>query len=148
MELKKEDILELIDRFENSSILQMSFVHKDTSLELKKQESGSVSMSEPEKPAIKEKNIDTKKGEEPEEDKGAPVKAPLAGIFYRAPKPGAEAFVKTGQTVKKGDVVGIIEAMKMMNEITAPVSGRVSKINSSDGEFAQYGDVLMLIEEE
>ena len=82
------------------------------------------------------------------EQEGTPVKAPLAGVFYRAPSPDAAPFVKKGQTVRKGEVVGIIEAMKMMNEITAPVSGVIKEINVENAAFAQYGDVLMTITEE
>jgi len=74
------------------------------------------------------------------------VKAPIVGTFYRAPSPEAEPFVKEGDAVKKGQVLCIIEAMKLMNEIESEVSGVVRKILVSNGEPIEYGQVLFLIE--
>jgi len=74
------------------------------------------------------------------------VKAPIVGTFYRAPSPEAEPFVKEGDAVKKGQVLCIIEAMKLMNEIESEVSGVVRKILVSNGEPVEYGQVLFLIE--
>ena len=75
------------------------------------------------------------------------MKAPLAGIFYRASKPGEKPFVEEGQRVKKGDIVGLVEAMKMMNEIPSPCDGVVREIRVGDAAFAEYDAVLMTIEE-
>lgn len=88
------------------------------------------------------------KAEAPREDtsKYVEVKAPIVGTFYRAPSPEAEPFVKEGDTVKKGQVLCIIEAMKLMNEIESEVSGVVRKIMVSNGEPIEYGQVLFLIE--
>ncbi len=88
------------------------------------------------------------KAEAPKEDttKYVEVKAPIVGTFYRAPSPEAEPFVKEGDTVKKGQVLCIIEAMKLMNEIESEVSGVVRKIMVSNGEPIEYGQVLFLIE--
>jgi acetyl-CoA carboxylase biotin carboxyl carrier protein len=88
------------------------------------------------------------KPEAPKEDtsKYVEVKAPIVGTFYRAPSPDAEPFVKEGDTVKKGQVLCIIEAMKLMNEIESEVSGVVRKILVSNGEPIEYGQVLFLIE--
>ncbi|GIW35576.1 acetyl-CoA carboxylase biotin carboxyl carrier protein [Meiothermus sp.] len=86
--------------------------------------------------------------ETPKEDtsKYIEVKAPIVGTFYRAPSPDAEPFVKEGDTVKKGQVLCIIEAMKLMNEIESEVSGVVRKILVANGEPIEYGQVLFLIE--
>ncbi len=81
------------------------------------------------------------------EGKTTAVKAPLAGIFYRASKPGEKPFVEEGQRVKKGDIVGLVEAMKMMNEIPSPCDGVVREIRVGDAAFAEYDAVLMTIEE-
>lgn len=88
------------------------------------------------------------KSEAPKEDtsKYSEVKAPIVGTFYRSPSPDAEPFVKEGDTVKKGQVLCIIEAMKLMNEIESEVSGVVRKIMVSNGEPIEYGQVLFLIE--
>lgn len=88
------------------------------------------------------------KAEMPVEDtsKYIEVKAPIVGTFYRAPSPDADPFVKEGDTVKKGQVLCIIEAMKLMNEIESEVSGVVRKILVANGEPIEYGQVLFLIE--
>ena len=78
--------------------------------------------------------------------KGVPVKAPLVGTFYCAPSPEDKPFVTVGQSVKKGDVIGIIEAMKLMNEITAPEDGVVKNIFAENGNMVEYGEVLMVLE--
>lgn len=88
------------------------------------------------------------KAEAPKEDtsKYAEVKAPIVGTFYRSPSPEADPFVKEGDTVKKGQVLCIIEAMKLMNEIESEVSGVIRKVMVSNGEPIEYGQVLFLIE--
>lgn len=75
------------------------------------------------------------------------ITAPLVGTFYRAPGPGEKAFVEVGQQVKKGDVVGIIEAMKLMNEITATEDGVVEQIVVEDGSLVEYNEVLICLKE-
>jgi acetyl-CoA carboxylase biotin carboxyl carrier protein len=82
------------------------------------------------------------------EDPGklAEVKAPIVGTFYRSPAPDQPAFVQEGDTVKKGQVLCIIEAMKLMNEIESEVAGVVKKIAVGNGEPVEYGQVLFLIE--
>jgi len=78
--------------------------------------------------------------------KGRPLTSPMVGTFYSAPSPDAEPFVKVGQTVKEGDVVCIVEAMKLMNEIESELSGKVLEICVSDGQPVEFGQVLMYIE--
>jgi acetyl-CoA carboxylase biotin carboxyl carrier protein len=73
------------------------------------------------------------------------VKSPIVGTFYRSPEPGAKAFVETGQAVKKGQVLCIIEAMKLMNEITAECDGEVVKAYVENGQAVQYGERLFAI---
>ena len=73
------------------------------------------------------------------------VKAPLVGTFYRAPSPEEPPFVEVGQQVKKGDVIGIIEAMKLMNEVTATEDGVVTAINIENGVMVEYGTTLVTI---
>ena len=75
------------------------------------------------------------------------VRAPLAGIFYRAAGPGQKPYVEEGQSVKKGDIVGLVEAMKMMNEIPSPCDGIVREIRAEDAAFTGYDAVLMTIGE-
>lgn len=77
---------------------------------------------------------------------GMPVEAPLVGIFYSAPAPEEPPFIEVGQQVKKGDTLFIIEAMKTMNEITAPCDGTVSRILAQNGDMVEYKQVLVVIE--
>ena len=78
---------------------------------------------------------------------GTDVKAPLVGVFYASPSPEAEPFVKLGDTVNKGDVLCVIEAMKMFNEIKSEVSGKIAEIYVDNGNIVEYGQTLFKIEE-
>src|SRR5712692_1339885 len=73
------------------------------------------------------------------------VKSPIVGTFYEAPSPGAEAFVKVGDAVESGQVLCIIEAMKLMNEIESDVSGEVMRIFVENGQPVEYGEPLFAI---
>jgi acetyl-CoA carboxylase biotin carboxyl carrier protein len=73
------------------------------------------------------------------------VKSPIVGTFYRASEPGAPPFVDTGQTVRKGQVLCIIEAMKLMNEINAECDGEIVKVYVENGQAVQYGERLFAI---
>lgn len=73
------------------------------------------------------------------------VKAPLLGTFYQAPSPDAQPFVKVGQEIHKGDVIGIIEAMKLMNDVVATADGVVQEILVEDGMMVEYDQVLITI---
>jgi acetyl-CoA carboxylase biotin carboxyl carrier protein len=75
----------------------------------------------------------------------AVVKSPIVGTFYRSPEPGAASFVDIGSTVKKGDVLCIIEAMKLMNEIDSEYDGEIANIYVENGQPVQYGERLFAI---
>lgn len=79
--------------------------------------------------------------------KGKPLTSPMVGTFYKSPSPDSKAFSEVGQCVKKGDVVCIIEAMKLMNEIESEFSGKVIEFCVEDGQPVEFGQVLMYIEE-
>jgi acetyl-CoA carboxylase biotin carboxyl carrier protein len=74
------------------------------------------------------------------------ITSPFVGVFYRAPSPGSDPFVKPGDRVKKGQTLCIIEAMKLMNEIESDVDGTVTEIVAQEGQTVQYGDTLMKIQ--
>ena len=82
---------------------------------------------------------------EPAAPAGTEVKAPMVGVYYAAPAPGADPFVRVGSKVKKGETLCIIEAMKVMNEVAAECDGEVLSINAKDGELVEYGSCLMTI---
>lgn len=74
-----------------------------------------------------------------------PVKSPIVGTFYEAPAPGAEPFVKVGDVIRPGQVLCIIESMKLMNEIEAEISGTIVKRLVENGQPVEYGEVLFLV---
>jgi len=76
------------------------------------------------------------------------VESPLIGTFYRRPSPDADAFVEVGTKVKNGQTLCIVEAMKLMNEIESPVSGTIHEVLLSDGQVAEYGEILFWIKPE
>ncbi len=79
-------------------------------------------------------------------ESGHKVKSPMVGTFYRSASPGARAFVEVGSTVKVGETVCIIEAMKILNEIEADQSGTVTQILCQNGQAVEYGQALFVIE--
>lgn len=81
-----------------------------------------------------------------EEKKYHVIKSPLVGTFYRSPAPGAPPFVEVGDIVSPGQVLCIIEALKVMNEIESDVRGRIEKILVENGETVEYGQPLFLID--
>ena len=82
----------------------------------------------------------------PEEITGHKIRSPMVGTFYRSPSPEAKAFVEVGQTVKVGDALCIVEAMKMMNRIEADKAGVVKAILVNDGEPVEFDEPLIIIE--
>jgi len=82
---------------------------------------------------------------EPVRVAGTPVNSPINGIFYAAPSPGSPPFVKLGDSVNAGDVIGLIEAMKSFNEITSPVSGSVLSVSVESGAVVMPGQAIMHI---
>ena len=80
------------------------------------------------------------------EIKGNQVTSPIVGTFYRKPSPDKEPFVKVGDIVNKGDVLCIIEAMKMMNEIKSEFDGKISSIEVDDGQPVEFAQTIIVIE--
>lgn len=96
-------------------------------------------------PAPEAPGLSTADGEPVDSSRVSEVCAPMVGVFYAAPAPGAEPFVHVGGKVKKGDTLCILEAMKLMNEIVAECDGEVVEACVSDGELVEYGRVLFRI---
>jgi acetyl-CoA carboxylase biotin carboxyl carrier protein len=103
-------------------------------------EEGSASKTVKQQPLVEQEEI--------KHTKTTNVLSPLVGVFYQASSPEAGLFVTIGQTVKEGETLCIIEAMKILNEIKAPVSGKITKINVKNADIVEYGQVLMEIGEE
>ena len=98
-------------------------------------------MAAPGAPSASSVNLD----DEDELPEGHIVKSPMVGTFYRSPSPGADAFVQIGQTVKQGETLCIIEAMKLLNEIESDASGVVKAILVENGEPVEFGEPLYVI---
>lgn len=157
MELR--DIYELWDRFDRSAVDEMELNMHGDSFHLRKASpcvSGSKDsqffLPQTNSVAQAPKDISAEpamvQGAEAEKSEAeqlytAEIKAPLVGTFYAASSPDAEPFIKVGQEVHKGDVIGIIEAMKLMNEVTANVDGTVVEILAEDGKMVEYDQVLV-----
>jgi biotin carboxyl carrier protein len=82
----------------------------------------------------------------PKVDRSMPIVAPLTGVYYSAPSPTTPPFVNMGEIIHVGQVVALVEAMKVFNEINAEVSGRVTSLVAMNGNVVQKGDVLMRVE--
>ena len=80
-----------------------------------------------------------------EEELGDKITSPMVGTFYSAPSPGAKPFISVGDEIQEGDIVCIVEAMKMMNEIKSDFSGKVSSILAENAEPVEFGQGLFLI---
>lgn len=78
-------------------------------------------------------------------NKGIPISSPMTGVYYTSPNPGDPPFVKVGDHVSAGQVVGLIEAMKVFNEILSTVTGTVTETNANNGQLVQPGDPLLYI---
>lgn len=77
---------------------------------------------------------------------GTEVPAPLLGTFYHAPKPGAEPFIRIGDTITADTVIGVIEVMKLMSSVSAGVDGVVTEIIAADGQLVEYGQALIRVQ--
>ncbi len=149
--MKIEFIRRLIKVVEESNINEIEISRFGTRIKISK--NGSVIETEVAKSPGKQKktkvqeNIEEVREEERKEQRNlTPIKSPMVGTFYRAPAPNAPPFVEVGDMVKPGQTVCIIEAMKLMNEITADIAGRVVEILVKNEEPVEYGQELFLIE--
>ena len=140
MDLK--DVYELLDKFDGSACCEMELNLNGMQLSLKKYSSIAVPSGLNNVVAGNTQTQAEQVTDNASAGDAVEIKAPLVGTFYQAPGPDEQPYVKVGQQVKKGDVVGIIEAMKLMNEVVAPQDGVILSIDSTDGNMVQYGQVL------
>ena len=145
-----KDIYEVWDRFEKSSLSELKLSLGGDNLELKK--AMEVISTEDKSGKVKQQVItrnDFIEENEPNDVNSdyKEIKAPFVGTFYRSASPEAKPYVSVGDVVKKGDILGIIEAMKIMNELAAPFSGKIVEIRAEDSKMIEYNQVLFLLEE-
>lgn len=146
MEIK--DIEQLIEKFSNSNIEKFKYEEDGVKLHFSKAKKiatvSTVSAVETVK-SFENESMPLEKVENETTPSGNVVVAPLVGIFYSAPKEGEKNYVSVGDTVKKGQTLGIVEAMKLMNEIECKFDGTVKEIYVNNGEAVEYGQPLFLI---
>lgn len=147
-------IKELIELVKETDISEFNLETDGTKIVIKKGTTGEIEMeTEPsQKQDIEKNHQDTVDNEgnsktitEQENADIEYVKSPMVGTFYRAPGPDKEPFVKEGDTIKEGDTLCIIEAMKLMNEINSELNGKINRILVENGEMVEYGQKLFEI---
>ena len=153
MDIRK--VKKLIEMLENSSLNEIVIKEGEESVKLVKSagfsqapQMVSALPQVTEQPLAEQKSSEeTTEETKPKTIDGKRINSPMVGTFYSSPNPGADSFVKVGDKVSEGDVLCIIEAMKMMNEVKSDYNGVIKEILISDAEPVEYGEALFIIEE-
>ncbi|MEJ2684258.1 MAG: acetyl-CoA carboxylase biotin carboxyl carrier protein [Candidatus Sulfobium sp.] len=141
--MELEDLKSLIELLKDTDITELQVEQEGTKVRIRREKMFPAVEISQMKAALQE-NIAGEKEEETQ--RLITVTAPIVGTFYRSPSPEASQFVELGLQVKKGQVLCIIEAMKLMNEIESEVDGIVMKVLVENGQPVEYGEPLFLIE--
>ena len=144
--MELDEIRHILDLLKDTDITEFQIEREGVKLKIRREKF--FAPFEAPKPAKKPSEPEVEGVEEvtPEETNLVTITSPIVGIFYRSPSPDAPHFVEEGSTVKKGQVLCIVEAMKLMNEIESDVDGIVKKILVENGQPVEYGEPLFLIE--
>ena len=134
--MEVREIIELMKAVSDNGLTKFELEHGDIKL-LMKCEKGIVT--------VDETTVVNSMPEKKKEAIGNVISCPLVGTFYTSPSPEAECFVKVGDRVKKGQILGIVEAMKLMNEIESEYEGTVAEILVNNEETVEYGQPLFVI---
>ncbi len=143
--MELEDLKALIELLKDTDITELQVEKEGTRLKIKREKI----LTSIEVPLQKPSHIHNKHVEVPAEEETQrliTITSPIVGTFYRAPSPDANPFVEIGSKVSKGQVLCIVEAMKLMNEIESEVDGIIVKILVENGQPVEYGEPLFLIE--
>lgn len=141
-----QEARDLIKRLEGSTVQRIRIEAGDTRIEIERGLQAGVPAGAAGLPAPAAPPAAAEDAPAAEADGRHPIVAPLVGTFYRAPQPGAKPFVEEGDVVDEGQPVAILEAMKLMNQVTADRGGRVVEITATDGEWVEFEQVLMYLE--
>lgn len=139
--MELDQILQLIEKVSDSSLTAFDYEANGVKIAMEHGKAEPVQI-------LSETSVQPKVEKAPEkteEKEGVFVTSPLVGTFYAAPAEDAEPFVKAGDTVKKGQVVAIVEAMKLMNEIESEVDGVIAEVLVKNGEMVDYGKPLFRV---
>ena len=150
---KKEDIFELIDKFDKSSAAELKLADGDKRIHLKKSCNNAPNISAPvsvSMPNLIQSEISdiVVAAVEPNSsgsDSGKIMEAPLIGVYYAAPSPDSEPFIEVGKKINKGDILCIIEAMKVMNDIESDFEGEIAEIFVENAQAVEFGQPLFRI---
>lgn len=153
MDFNIDQLRELIAILNQTDITELTLESGDLRLNIRKNETKAVATtSQPAQPDLSTNVVAslpvaaTPIPESPPPKNLVDITSPMVGTFYRSPAPDEEPFVETGDNVRKGQSVCIIEAMKLMNEIESEVSGRIVEILVDNAQPIEYGQVLMRVE--
>lgn len=147
-----DEIKELLCAFDNSKATKLEIITENGASLTIAQKAGETTVIAPQTAVQIPVPADEKPVSSPfihEEEKssaeGEAVASPMVGVFYSAPAPDKEPYVTVGSKVNKGDVLCLIEAMKLMNEVTAEKSGEISEVCVENGQVVEYGQPLFMI---
>ena len=144
MDIRK--IKKLIEMLQDSDLKEIEVSQGDESVRISRDNSSQTSEPIIQKQVVHEASNIVSQEEIPQEEvKGNKVISPIVGTFYRKPSPDKDPFIKVGDEVQEGDILCIIEAMKMMNEIKSDFSGKVVSIEVEDGQPVEYGQHIITI---
>ena len=143
-----KEIKEIINLMNEHNLSEIEIEKGDQKIKLRKSSlTGSeVVIEKTSLPLPQAQTVEPKAEPEVDTHKFIEIKAPIVGTFYRTPSPDADAFVEVGQEIEIGQVVCIIEAMKLMNEIKSEVKGKVVDILAENADPVEFGQILFLIE--
>ena len=146
--MTEETVLRLIDRFEVGGMARLEYRDGASRLVLEKQTAAAPALAAPAAQSVAAAPAAAPKATDAAADDAASrITAPVVGSFYRAPDPQSAAFVQPGDTVKKGQTVAIIEAMKMSTEVPSPCDGVIGECFAEDGALVGFGQPLFSIRE-
>ena len=143
-----EQLITLITAVSDSELTRFSYEENGTVIQMRKEKEEklvTVNGVPQEVPVVMEQNAAPTAEKEADKVAGNVVTSPLVGTFYASSSPDAEPFITVGDSVKKGQVLGIVEAMKLMNEIESDFDGKVEEIYVKNGEAVEYGQPLFRI---
>ncbi len=140
-----KELKEIIALFEEANISELDVERQGVKIRLKKGVTGEVIQQHVAVPSQSSPLGNVKEGEIKEENL-VEIKSPMVGTYYTSPAPDADLFVREGEEIEKGQVICIIEAMKLMNEIKSEVDGRIKKILVENGQAVEFNQPLFLIE--
>jgi acetyl-CoA carboxylase biotin carboxyl carrier protein len=153
MDIRK--VKKLIELLEESGISEIEIKEGEESVRISRSLSGAVAAPAPlpvtqvvaPPPAAAPAATQPEAPAAPSAPEGTVIESPMVGTFYASPSPGSPAFVSVGQTVKPGDTICIVEAMKILNQIESEVSGTIKAVLVEDGQPVEFGQPLMVVDD-